>query len=510
MPRLSQLSRVARAVNTEVLVVGAGIAGSATALAAAQRGLDVAVLCTGLGDGCSHWAQGGIIYKGKHDSPALLARDIEVAGAGGCCPRAVDVLSQEGPEAVEEMCLPTTRFDTTPSGELALCLEGGHGLPRIVHVGDKTGKAMMQALHKLLLGHPRVTVLAGLSAHELALDGSRAVGVDAVDSAGRGVAVSAGTTVIATGGVGELFEHTSNPASARGDGIGMALRAGVEAEDMEYVQFHPTTLAVPGHRNFLISEAVRGEGARLVNALGEYFATSYDERGELAPRDIVARMILSERQRTGEVFLECRFDPEFARERFPGISAYCERVGVEFPGMVPVQPAAHFLCGGLTTGLDGHTNVPGLFAVGEAARTGVHGANRLASTSLLEGLVFGRRAAAALEPVPVPPRRAADAAVAECPQEWRRLKAIMGNDVSVVRTHSGLARAESALMDLEDRVDRLGRTTGALQLRNSLVAGTAIVRAALANPTSRGTHYLEEVVEESYDTNLRVRRSALA
>merc|ERR1719353_683109 len=254
----------------------------------------------------SQWAQGGIIYKGKQDSPALLGRDIHIAGAGRCKNQAVSILSEEGPYAVEKLLLMNgAQFDRNDDGSLALCLEGGHGQHHIVHWGDQTGAEIVRTLHNAVMKHPKITVKTGLLAHELHTDGTRCLGVDAIDAAdGQGVAISAGETILATGGIGGIYGKSSNPKSARGDGIGMAIRAGADVADMEFVQFHPTTLAA-GPTNFLISEAVRGGGGKLVNAEGEYFALHYDERGELAPRDIVARMILSETARTGRVYLDC-------------------------------------------------------------------------------------------------------------------------------------------------------------------------------------------------------------
>merc|ERR1719311_1473151 len=271
----------------------------------------------------SQWAQGGIIYKGVNDSPELLGRDIHIAGAGRCKSQAVSIVSEEGPSAVEKLLLMNgAQFDRNDDGSLALCLEGGHGQHRIVHWGDQTGAEIIRTLHNAVAKHPKITVRTGLLAHELQTDGTR--------------------------GIGGIYGKSSNPKSARGDGIGMAIRAGADVADMEYVQFHLTTLA-RGTDNFLISEAVRGEGGRLVNALGEYFAPDYDLCGELAPRDIVARMIFRETERTGCVYLDVRhLGSEFLQMRFPSIFDYCQSVGLDMgKDLLPVTPAEHFICGGI-------------------------------------------------------------------------------------------------------------------------------------------------------------------
>jgi len=519
---LSKLApQAARSIQAEVLVLGSGIAGSAAALSAADRGLEVTVVTSAkdVKDCNSQWAQGGIIYKGKTDSPELLGRDIHIAGAGRCKSKAVSILSEEGPSAVEKLLLTNgAQFDRNDDGSLALCLEGGHGQHRIVHTGDQTGAEIIRTLHNAVEKHPKITVRTGLLAHELSIDGNRCVGVDAIDVDGSGVALSAGETILATGGIGGIYGKSSNPKSARGDGIGMAIRAGADVADMEFVQFHPTTLAVGN--NFLISEAVRGAGCKLVNAEGEYFAPRYDERGELAPRDIVARMILSETARTGRVYLDCRhLGSEFLQMRFPSIFEHCAGMGFDMGvDLLPVTPAQHFLCGGVESDENGQTSVPGLRAIGEAACSGVHGANRLASTSLLEGLVYGRRAAAALEGRAPPPAlgagsgraRAAAARVEDVPLQWAELQDCMWQNVGILRSATTLLAAKERLEEMAAGAERLCAsgecTTGALSFRNSLATASAIHSAALNNRVSVGTHYREdaeatEVVTE-WDVNV--------
>merc|ERR1719482_2323239 len=449
----------------------------------------------------SQWAQGGIIYKGKQDSPELLGRDIHIAGAGRCKNQAVSILSEEGPSAVEKLLLMNgAQFDRNDDGSLALCLEGGHGQHRIVHWGDQTGAEIIRTLHNAVEQHPKITVKTGLLAHELRTDGTRCVGVDTIDADGSGVAISAGETILATGGIGGIYGKSSNPKSARGDGIGMAIRAGAGVADMEFVQFHPTTLAV-GPTNFLISEAVRGSGCKLVNAEGENFAKRFDDRGELAPRDIVARMILSETARTGRVYLDCRhLGSEFLQMRFPSIFDYCMSVGLDMgKDLLPVTPAEHFICGGITSDEHAQTSVQYLRAVGEAACSGVHGANRLASTSLLEGLVYGQRAAAALtgraaQAVDPAPRATAGTS----PGRWERLQDCMWGNVGLMRSARKLEQADLQLRELEEEVKAacaVGVTTGDLSFRNSLATARAIANAALRNPVSVGTHYREDSID---------------
>merc|ERR1719247_2670473 len=470
----------------------------------------------------SQWAQGGIIYKGTHDSPALLGKDIHIAGAGRCKSQAVSIVSEEGPSAVEKLLLKNgAQFDRNDDGSLALCLEGGHGLHRIVHWGDQTGAEIIRTLHHAVEKHPKITVKTGLLAHELQTDGNRCVGVDAIDADGTGVAISAGETILATGGIGGIYGKSSNPKSARGDGIGMAIRAGADVQDMEFVQFHPTTLAV-GPTNFLISEAVRGSGCRLVNAEGEYFAARYDpERGDLAPRDIVARMIISETERTGRVYLDCRhLGSEWLRMRFPSIFEHCAGLGFDMgQDLLPVTPAQHFLCGGVESDENGQTSVPGLRAIGETACSGLHGANRLASTSLLEGLVYGQRTAAALEGRSAPAVRseAAAARVEELPGAWADLQDCMWQNVGILRSSPTLLAAKEHLEKMTADAETLCATgectTGALSFRNALATASAIHDAALNNRASVGTHYREDAVASATETpseKLRESQSAAA
>ncbi|KAG5190093.1 FAD binding domain-containing protein [Tribonema minus] len=526
-------------LHTDLLVLGCGIAGTSAALKAANQGLRVTMLsaASDVEDCNSFWAQGGIIYKSHDDQPRLLAKDVHSAGAGICDDAAVMKLATEGPARVEEILLglAPVAFDRSADGALALCLEASHSRARIIHWRDETGKAITQAVQAAARAHPNITLVTGAAAVDLALavDGgvggrARCVGAHIlVNGAPRTLLAPA--TVLATGGLGEIYAHTSNPASARGDGFAMAARAGAALSNMEYVQFHPTTLRLPGERSFLLTEALRGEGAVLRDArTRRAFARVYHPDGELAPRDVVSRMIVAEMRRSGadHVLLDITHrDAAWTARRFPGIQAHCVARGLDLTrDPLPVVPAAHYFCGGVATDLDGATSLPGLYAAGEVACTGLHGGNRLASTSLLEGLVWGcaiaehlgahsnsggtRLAALACDaaaamlvaPVAVGTARADGAAVAAA---WERLKATMWENVGVVRTRDGLLRAVEDLAELRAFAARAyaGAAPSAemAALRNAVDTAAVIAEAALSNRRSIGAHYLadEEEVEEA-------------
>jgi L-aspartate oxidase len=522
--------------SSDVLVLGCGIAGASAALKAAAQGMKVTMLSAAAQaqDCNSYWAQGGIIYKASDDEPRLLAQDVHTAGAGICDDAAVMKLATEGPTRVEEILLDLAKvpFDRNADGSLALCLEASHNRARIIHWRDQTGKAITQAVQAAAYAHPNITVLTGATAVDLAM--TQPMGTNGSSTHGRCVGahvlmhgalhrMRASATVLATGGLGELYAHTSNPASARGDGFAMALRAGAALGNMEYVQFHPTTLRLPGERSFLLTEALRGEGAVLRNVHGEAFAKRYHPGGELAPRDVVSRMIVSEMQRTGadHVFLDITHrDPEWTAQRFPGIAQHCAERGLDMARVpLPVVPAAHYFCGGVLTDLQGRTTLPGLFAAGEVACTGLHGGNRLASTSLLEGLVWGcaiadhlgsskdksssstvlSKLAAAAESAPLrAPPTTGTAAVnsAAVAAAWHRLKSTMWEHVGVVRTRDGLGRAVRDVTALSATASYAFEssllTEETVALRNGADTAAAIAQAAAANPRCIGAHYVEE------------------
>ncbi|HZB97731.1 MAG TPA: L-aspartate oxidase, partial [Candidatus Sulfotelmatobacter sp.] len=395
--------------------MGSGIAGLEAALSAASRARVAVVSKGSIDEGCSRWAQGGIAAAvGREDSPEDHYADTIAAGRGLCDPAAVRVLVEEGPARIRELIEWGVGFDTQ-EGELMLAREAAHNRARILHArGDQTGLEIENALITRL----RSTDVDVFERHHLLgllEDGQgrcRGVAVHDVDEATpRWLAANA--VILASGGAGQLWRHTTNPGSATGDGLAVGFEAGAELESLEFIQFHPTALALEGAPRFLISEAVRGEGALIVNRQGRRFLLDRDPRGELAARDVVAQAIWKELRASGEdsVYLDCRPLAELASVRFPTIHSTCLAYGIDISrDLVPIAPAAHYLIGGVRTDLQARTSVPGLYACGEVASSGVHGANRLASNSLLESVVFARRAAlAALEDVAeLPPPRAGD------------------------------------------------------------------------------------------------------
>lgn len=382
--------------RTDVLVVGPGAAGLSAALAAAGEGARV-VLAGPLGWGNSWYAQGGLAAAlAAGDSPERHAQDTLRAGGGWNLPAAVRILTEEGVRRARDLVAWGGAFDRTSDGRLDLSLEAGHSTRRILHAyGGATGRAVMEVLEARVAGAEGITLRPDLRAVDLATDGVRCTSALFQDGSGAPVRVRAGAVVLATGGAAGLFRRNTNPPGSRGDGWAMGYRVGAELADLEFVQFHPTVLAVPGCPALLLSEALRGEGALVVNARGERFLARYHPDGELAPRDVVARAIARELQEGGTVHLSLRhLDPECLQKRFYSLRQRLQDVcGLDlYRDPIPVAPAAHFCIGGLATDLEGATSVPGLFACGEVAATGVHGANRLASNSLLECLVFGWRA----------------------------------------------------------------------------------------------------------------------
>ncbi|WP_262425390.1 L-aspartate oxidase [Brachybacterium sp. Z12] len=423
-------------LRAEVLVIGSGIAGLTAALRAAQRA-DVLLVTKGaLADGATRRAQGGIAGAlDPADSPAAHARDTLAAGAGLGDPEAVRVLCEEGPAAIAGLIAHGVRFDRADDGSHALCLEGAHDRPRILHAGgDATGRAIDDALVQAVRERSQhgsadgaggagraggtgtggaggsLALLEHTALVDLRLEHGRVVGAELLGADGTRRRVRARATVLATGGAGQLFSRTTNPAVATGDGLAAAWRAGAVLEDLEFFQFHPTALAVPGrYASFLLSEAVRGEGALLRCERGRRFLPGLDPRGELAPRDLVARAIaqVMATQEGRPVLLDATgIGAGRLRRRFPTLDGVVRAAGIDWGREpVPVTPAAHYGMGGIRTDLEGRTTLPGLYAAGECARTGVHGANRLASNSLLEGAVFGTRAGAAAARAQVSPQR---------------------------------------------------------------------------------------------------------
>ena len=438
----------------------------------------------------SAWAQGGIAAAlDADDDPALHVEDTLRAGRGLCRPSAVEVLAREGPSRVEEMLALGVPFDTDGAGRPLLGLEAGHGRRRIVHAnGGATGLAVVRALWPVVSAHPNITVWEGVRMAALLAEGGRCQGA-LLEREGVLGAVTARATVLATGGACGLYARTTNPPTTTGDGIALAYLAGAAVADMEFVQFHPTAYAM-GRPAFLLSEALRGEGAQLWNTAGERFMQRYDPAGELAPRDVVARAITAEMSRTGADHVELRIDgmSPAALDHFDQLFARLRSLGADPLGSpIPVAPAAHFLMGGVMVDLDGRTTVDGLYATGEVSCTGVHGANRLASNSLLECLVFGHRAAgAAVDGAPVRGPAPAAAPVPHLSEEQRaHLGDWMSADAGIVRDAGGLHR-------LEDRL-------AALPVSSERVIAELVVAGALARTESRGAHFRSEYPGESSD-----------
>jgi len=521
-------------IHTDVLIIGCGIAGSTAALRLSQEeSLHVTVIAaaddpreTG-----TYYAQGGIIYRGLDDSATLLAEDIIRAGDGLSNPGAVSILCEEGPLLLRQLLIDELRvpFDAGTSGEWDLTLEGAQSTSRILHVADATGRAIEERLVSALLSRPNVELLARRTAVDLLTPAHhsrdrRAVygpvsccGAYVLDQlSGRVVTVLAKATIMATGGLGQIFLHTTNPATSRGDGLAIAHRAGARVINAEYVQFHPTAFYDRYAPRFLISEAIRGEGARLVTETGEPFMQKYDrEWGDLAPRDVVSRSIHREMLASGAkcVYLDiASFMPaDRIRERFPNIHEQCLVYGVDITKEpIPVVPAAHYSCGGVWVDEFGRTSLKDLYAVGEVSCTGVHGANRLASSSLLEGLVWGWRAAEDIvrrnrarpetASIDIPPwqdeglTETADPALII--QDMTTIRHIMWNYVGLIRGRRRLERAIDDLSSLEREIEKFYRATrltdGLVGLRHAVQTALIVARAAWENRESRGCHFRED------------------
>jgi L-aspartate oxidase len=518
-------------IHTDVLIIGCGIAGGTAALELADMGLGVVIVTRSddPAESNTYWAQGGIIFTGEGDSPEQLVQDVLHAGAGICREQAVETLARTGPGLVQSVLMDRLKvpFDRRPDGSLSLGREGGHSMPRIVHSADSTGRAIENALIAELRRHPQVRFLAGHTAVDLltpahhgrdrraVYDPVSCVGAYLLDQpSGEIVRCFARATILATGGLGQIFLRTTNPSGARGDGVAMAYRAGARVINSEYVQFHPTAFY---HRNapcFLITEAVRGAGARLVDERRRPFMDAYDpEWKDLAPRDVVSRSIHAEMLARGvkNVYLDlASYIPgERIRAEFPGMYESCLEYGIDITrDLLPVVPAAHYSCGGVWVDDNGRSTLDRLYAIGEVSCTGVHGANRLASTSLLEGLVWGHRSARhiaeTLEPrgAPlyddIPPWRPTGAEAPDpalVAQDMTSIKHIMWNYVGLVRTTRRLARAIRDLRNLEVEIERFYRAAALsdelIGLRNSVRVALIVTLAAWENRESRGCHYRE-------------------
>ncbi|GIP41333.1 L-aspartate oxidase [Paenibacillus sp. J31TS4] len=494
--------------QAEVIVVGVGIAGLFTAIRAAETAKVLLITKKSLMDSNTRYAQGGIAAViSKEDSPVYHREDTLHAGAGLCDPAAVDVLVEEGPQGVWDLIELGTQFDRE-NGELALTKEGAHSRRRILHAnGDATGYEIVRALSEKAAAHPNIEVWEEHFAIDLLTDEDECLGVLVQKPDGSRVTVLGKATILCSGGTGQLYRYTTNPAVATGDGIAMAYRAGAAVRDMEFVQFHPTALVYPGAPRFLISEALRGEGAVLRNIHGERFMDRYDLQAELAPRDIVARAIVSEMEKTRStyVYIDITHETEeMVKHRFPTIYQTCLEYGLDLAtDWIPVAPAAHYMMGGIATDLHGETTIRRLFACGEVSSTGVHGANRLASNSLSEAIVFGRRIVErirGLEPHGRSLYPASGTPRSEHPRQAfieKRLKLqkIMLRHVGVNRTAEGLVKGLEELKRQLPIFDCCLTKREEYEFANLLTCALLTTSGALSREESRGGHYREDFPE---------------
>jgi L-aspartate oxidase len=515
----------------DVAIIGSGLAGLSVALHLAQTQKIAVISKLALLDGASNWAQGGIAaVLDSGDSHEQHLSDTLIAGAGLCDESATRYIVEHGREAIDwliEQGVPFTRDEKAELG-FHLTREGGHSQRRIIHAADATGHAVQVTLEQKVRSHPNITLLENHYAIDLITSGKlgatgispRCLGLYVQDvSSGKVLTLAANHTVLATGGAGKVYLYTTNPDTATGDGIAMAWRAGCRVANMEFIQFHPTCLYHPYAKSFLISEAVRGEGGILKlpagagAAAGTRFMPAHDERAELAPRDIVARSIDFEMKKRGLDYVDLDIShqpPEFLKEHFPTIYARCLELGIDITKQpIPVVPAAHYTCGGIVTDMSGRTDLPGLYAVGETTYTGLHGANRLASNSLLECLVLGRATAQHIDQQPKPKTIALPAwdesRVSDADEEvvitqnWDELRRFMWNYVSIVRTTKRLERAQHRIKLLKEEIDEYYAnfriTRDLLELRNLVEVASLIVNSALSRRESRGLHYSQDYPE---------------
>ena len=476
-------------LTCDFLVIGAGVAGLRAAIELAPAGEVLVVAKDSLRESSSEYAQGGVAAAlSDDDEVGLHEQDTLAAGDGLCNRAAVRVLVEEGPTAIEQLIEWGAEFDRE-GARLAFTREGAHSRNRVLHArGDSTGREIARTLYRKASSLPNVTFRSFRATTDLLLAEEEVAGAVVFEgSTGESVTVSARAVLIATGGLGRVYKETTNPDVATGDGVAMAWRAGAEIADIEFVQFHPTALHVEGAPRFLLSEALRGEGARLLNRAREQFTD------ELAPRDVVSRAIVAEMRRSGapHVWLDLSHrGADFIRRRFPRIYETCLRYGVDISaGPAPVHPAAHYAMGGVRTDLDGRANLPRLYAAGEAACTGVHGANRLASNSLLEGLVFGARAGAAMRECAAKPRVRAAAPAAEIPciQECA-VRSLAWERCGITRSGEELREARRTLEGVRAAPVCAARFSQ-YELRNLHAVALLIARAALAREESRGAHF---------------------
>jgi L-aspartate oxidase len=494
--------------ETDFLVIGSGVAGLRAAIELSRYGQVLVVTKGGLLESSSSYAQGGVaVALSEEDDVSIHLRDTLKAGHGLCRREAVQVLVEEGPGRIRELIAWGARFDKV-GRRFAFAHEAAHSRRRILRArGDATGNEMVRVLVAQARNRKRVQRLDHHFAVDLITVDGRCCGAVLLNEVtGAQFTVAAQAVILSTGGAGQLYARTTNPPSATGDGMAMAYRAGAILEDMEFVQFHPTALYLPSSPPFLLSEAIRGEGGRLRNSKGELFMHRYHPDGELAPRDIVARAIWSEMAatRSRHVYLDVtHLNAAFIRERFPTIYATCLRYDIDMTEeWIPVSPSAHYMMGGVRTDVHGATSLPGLFAAGEVACSGVHGANRLASNSLLEGLVFGRRAALAAVayaraqragpgPLPTVSELAGGplASLEDADKLRSSLRRLMWGKVGIVRTEDSLAAALEQLTRWEQLVNRCFASREELEVKNMVQVARCIAEAALWRTNSVGAHF---------------------
>jgi L-aspartate oxidase len=516
-------------LSPDFIVIGSGIAGLRAAIALAPVGRVLILTKAEPTESNTGYAQGGIaVALGDDDSPALHAADTVKAGDALCDEDAVRVLVEQGPPYVTELVEWGTRFDRDADGRLSRGREAAHSVRRVLHAGDTTGREIARVLWRRVSALPTVETANHALVTELLVEDGRVAGVRFFDQLGFPRDARARATLLATGGAGHVFKETTNPPVATGDGVALAFHAGARVADLEFVQFHPTALNVRGAPRFLISEALRGDGARLINGRGEAFMGKYHPDGDLAPRDVVARSIVREMERTGgSVFLSLsHLDPDYVVHRFPTIADMCRQINLNLAtDPIPVGPAAHYIMGGVGTDHWGRTSIPGLFAAGEVACTGVHGANRLASNSLLEGLVFGARAATAMQEVDggqwavdgkqwvpatdhrslTPDHRSPATDHRSLPADHRSLttsevRDLMWKSVGLFRTGEGLrdagAKLEAAYRAHRRALDDArADDADAWKQFNLVTVARLIARAALRRQESRGAHYRQDFPE---------------
>jgi len=516
-------------MNFDVAIVGSGLAGYSVALHLAETQKVAIFSKRALLDGSSSWAQGGIAaVLDSSDSVEQHLSDTIIAGGGLCDEVATKYILEHGRDAIDWLIAQGVPFTQDPEAELGFHLtrEGGHSQRRIIHAADATGHAVQVTLEEKIRSHPNISLFENYYAIDLITNDKldepgvapgthvRCLGLYVQDvTTGKVHTVAAQHTVLATGGAGKVYLYTTNPDTATGDGIAMAWRAGCRIANMEFIQFHPTCLYHPYAKSFLISEAVRGEGGllKLPEAAGvlagKRFMPAHDDRAELAPRDVVARAIDFEMKKRGLDYVDLDIShqsPEFLREHFPTIYARCLEFGIDISKQpIPVVPAAHYTCGGIITDMAGRTDLPGLFAVGETSYTGLHGANRLASNSLLECLVIGKAVAeqiSAQEQIHLPTLPSWDESrVADADEEvviahnWDELRRFMWNYVGIVRTTKRLERAQHRIRLLKEEIDEYYAnfriSNNLLELRNLVDVASLIVNSALSRRESRGLHY---------------------